>query len=163
MTGRTPAPTPRVPTTSQTIARARRWLVLHRRLVSGAFAFLATLMALQVISGGDAESPRHGAADGASVVAADQLQYPIRLSDEAVAGLLAPGDVVDVLGSDPRGPAAIVAHDLLVTDVPTGEGGVGSAFGSDGDGLVVVAVTPDDALALAAAASRGPLTVAVHP
>jgi hypothetical protein len=131
--------------------------------VSGALAFLATLLGLQVIAGDDSGGAAHRGVDAATTVAAGHLQYPIRLSDEAVAGLLTPGDVVDVLGSDPRGPAEVVAHDLLVTEIPTADGGMGSAFSSDGDGLVVVAVTSDDALALAAAASRGPLTVAVHP
>jgi hypothetical protein len=91
------------------------------------------------------------------------LEFPLHLSDAAVAELLAPGDVVDVLGSELRGPTEVVAEGLRVTEIPTGGDGLGASFGGSGDGLVVVAATPEDTLALAAAASRGPLTVAVHP
>ncbi len=50
--------------------------------------------------------------------------------------------------------------DLTVTAVPDAEG---SGPWTDSDGLVVVAATDDEALALAGAAARGPVTVAVHP
>jgi hypothetical protein len=91
------------------------------------------------------------------------LEFPVHLSDAAVADMLVPGDIIDVLGSEIRGPTEVVAHALLVTEVPVGDSGIGGSLSSDGDGLVVVAATPEDTLALAAAASRGPLTVAVHP
>ena len=131
-------------------------------MVSGALAFCSVFCALQVLApdrGTDAT-----AADGAATPIADgMLEFPVRLSDAAVADLLAPGDVIDVLGSELRGPTAVVAQGLTVTQVPTGDSGIGSSFSSDGAGLVVVAATPEETLALAAAEARGPLTVAVHP
>lgn len=140
----------------------RRWLRLHRRLVSGALAFCSVFCALQVLApdrGSEAST-----ADSVSTPIADGLlEFPVRLSDAAVADLLAPGDVIDVLGSELRGPTEIVAEHLQVTQVPTGDSGIGSSFGSDSKGLVVVAASPEETLALAAAAARGPLTVAVHP
>ncbi len=142
--------------------RVRRWLILHRRWVSGGLAFCSVFCALQVLAP-DRDSDASTADRAPASVADGLLEYPVRLSDAAVAQLLAPGDVIDVLGSELRGPTEVVADELLVTDVPTGDAGIGSSFGSDGDGLVVVAVTPDETLALAAAAARGPLTVAVHP
>ena len=142
--------------------RVRRWLALHRRPVSAALAFGSVLFALSALSSPDAESSSVAVRSGANpTIEEGQLEVPVRLSDAAVADLLSPGDVVDVLGADSRGPASVVADQLLVTAVP--DAGSGSGWSSDGDGLVVVAATPEDALALAGAASRGQLTVAVHP
>ena len=142
--------------------RLRRWLALHRRPVSAALAFCSVLFALSALASPDADSSsvaRPSAGD--AVVENGQLEVPVRLSDAAVASLLSPGDVVDVLGADAHGPASVVADQLLVTAVP--DVGSGSGWSSDGDGLVVVAASSEDALALAGAASRGQLTVAVHP
>ncbi|MFL6178582.1 MAG: hypothetical protein ACJ74E_01880 [Actinomycetes bacterium] len=155
-------PVPPALTLEERATKVRRWLILHRRLVSGVLAFCSVFCALQVLApdrGSDASTANRGPAP----VAEGLLAYPVRLSDAAVAELLAPGDVIDVLGSELRGPTEVVADGLLVTDVPKGDSGIGSSFGSEGDGLVVVAATPDETLALAAAAARGPLTVAVHP
>lgn len=74
--------------------------------------------------------------------------------------MLAPGDVVDVIVADQRSVATLVAANLTVTAVPEAESGGPWA---DGDGLLMVAATEDEALALAGAAARGPVTVAVHP
>ena len=149
-------------TLEERATKVRRWLILHRRWVSGVLAFCSVFCALQALAP-DPNSAASTADRGASPIADGLLEYPVRLSDAAVAELLTPGDVIDVLGSELRGPTEVVAEGLLVTEVPTGDSGIGGSFGSDGDGLVVVAATPDDTLALAAAAARGPLTVAVHP
>jgi hypothetical protein len=134
--------------------------VLHRRLVSAALAFCSVLFALQVLAPAGTETSR--ATTGANEVAIDDdlLQFPLRLSDAAVAELLSPGDVVDVFGSEVRGATTVVAQGLPVVEVPEV---TGSAFGGAGDGLVVVAVSEGGAVDLAAATSRGPVTVAVHP
>src|SRR5436305_639375 len=87
---------------------------------------------------------------------AGQVAVPVRLADGAAAAALArPGEVVDVLavgslddsaaGADPT----VVAAAVTVLAVPGRDGSSGSDAG-----LVVVAVTPDQAAALAAAATH---------
>ena len=172
MNGRTSTPsrfartpllrTPPALTLEERATRLRRWLILHRRLVSGVLAFCSVLCALQVLvpaRGSDGSTTDAGA----TPIAAGMLEFPVHLSDAAVADLLAPGDVIDVLGSEVHGSTEVVAQGLLVTEVPVGDSGIGGSLSSDSDGLVVVAATPEDTLALAAAVARGPLTVAVHP
>ena len=142
--------------------RARRWLALHRRPISAAFAFVSVLFAVTAVA---PSSPEPVSVTGGSTdsVAADdgQLEVPVRLADPPVTSLLAPGDIIDVMGVVARGAATVVADELLVLAVP--EAGGDSAWSSDGDGFIVVAASPTDALALAGAAAQGPLTVAVHP
>ena len=89
------------------------------------------------------------------------LEVPVRLADPPVTALLTPGDIIDVMGVAARGSATVVADELLVLAVP--DPGGDSAWSSGGEGFVVVAATPADALTLAGAAAQGPLTVAVHP
>lgn len=134
--------------------------MLHRRWVSAALVFCSVLFALQVLAPGDASSTSPHSTDQTVPVDDGLVQFPLRLSDAAVAALLAPGDRVDVYGSQLRGSTTLVAQDLVVVDVPQPVDGV---FGGSGDGLVVVAVSADGALALADATSRGPVTVAVRP
>jgi len=128
--------------------------------VAAVLAFCSVLLALQVLAPHGDESSSGGGDRGGMPVDADMLQFPLRLSDEAVAELLSPGDVVDVLGSEVRGATTVVAQGLRVVEVPQSGGG---SFSSDGTGLVVVAVSEPGALDLAAAVTRGPVTVAVHP
>jgi hypothetical protein len=110
-------------------------------------------------SGGAAltgESPNASAA----VPADDELIVPLQLSDPAVAAMLRPGDVVDVMVADRRGDATLVASELVVTAVPGAED---DGPWTDSDGLVMVAADSATTLSLAGAASRGMLTVAVRP
>ena len=148
--------------TPERIARARRWLILHRRWISAVLVFASAFFALRAVSPSDARDAVT-AVDAKLSMSVEEglLELPVRLSDPSVATLLSAGDTVDVIGSQSRGPSGVVAHELVVTNVPVSNGG--SAFSSSDDGLIVVAGTPEDALALADAASRGPLTVAVHP
>jgi len=132
-------------------------------MVSAALAFVAVLVGLTAL----AQTPEHqpspgvsGAATSPAALLDGHLAVPLRLSDPAVAALLNPGDVVDVMVADQRSAARLVAADLTVTAVPDAEG---SGPWAQGDGLVMVAVTEDEALALAGAAARGPVTVALHP
>jgi hypothetical protein len=145
-------------TLSERVFVVRRWLVLHRRFAGAALAFVAVFTALQVLAP-DQQPASGSAAVSAPEAEAGLLQLPLRLADADVAGLLTAGDVVDVIGSEARGRTTVVASSLTVVDVPKSTGG----FGTSGDGIVVVAVRSDQALTLAAAATQGPLTVAVHP
>jgi len=141
----------------------RRQLALHRRTVSAALAFVAVLVGLTAL----AQSPEQqglshgsGTTPPTDALLAGHLAVPVRLSDPAVTKMLAPGDVVDVIVADQAGAARLVAADLTVTAVPNAEGG---GPWTNSDGLVMVAATEDEALALAGATARGPVTVALHP
>ena len=148
--------------TADRALRIRRWFALHRRAVSASFAFVSVLLAISAIAPSQAETPSIASGSTASAVAEEgMLEVPVRLADPPVTSLLTPGDVIDVMGAAARGSATVVADELLVLAVP--DTGGDSAWSSDGDGFVVLAASPIDALALAGAASKGPLTVAVHP
>lgn len=140
----------------------RRRLALHRRMVSAALAFVAVLLGLTALVQTPEQQPLTNGSGAASSPALldGQLAVPVRLSDPAVAALLTPGDVVDVMVADQRSTARLIAADLIVTAIPKAEGG---GPWSASDGLVMVAATQDQALALAGATARGPITVAVHP
>lgn len=87
-----------------------------------------------------------------------QVAAPVRLADLAVATLLRAGDRVDVLAAAGEAAAPsveLVASGALVLTAPEPSGGTAA-----GDaGLLVLAVPPDTAAALAAAAATGSLTV----
>ena len=100
-----------------------------------------------------------------SAVPAGQVAAPVRLADLAVATLLQAGDRVDVLaagagdavqaGAVQAGAVEVVAAGALVLAAPTAapEDDAGSS------GLLVLAVPPDTAGRLAAAAASATLTV----
>ncbi|CAM3912203.1 SAF domain-containing protein [Nocardioides zeicaulis] len=82
---------------------------------------------------------------------------PVRLPDAGMAALLAPGDVVDLVATDPgSGESRVVGHDVDVlagaAEVPEGPTGSGGA-------LVVVGVDDDEAVAVSSAALAQFLTV----
>src|SRR5437764_7892407 len=91
------------------------------------------------------------------------VAVPVRVVDGAAAtALVHPGDVVDVLAAaaldDSTAPApALVASAVTVLAVP----GRDAATGSDA-GLVVVAVSPQQAAALASAAARSRLSLVLR-
>lgn len=86
---------------------------------------------------------------------------PVPLADPAVADLLRPGDLVDLIatadvptgGSTPGAAPALVAHAARVRDAPEGRGGGRS---------LLVEVPEVDAARLAAMAAVTPLAVVVH-
>ncbi|MGY4643651.1 SAF domain-containing protein [Cellulomonas sp. URHB0016] len=94
----------------------------------------------------------------------------VRFADPAVAGLLRPGLRVDVVAATPEGAVdGTVAVRALVLPVPAAAGG-----GTDGSGLlggagqaepppVLLAVSPDEATALAGAAASALLSPVVVP
>jgi pilus assembly protein CpaB len=95
-----------------------------------------------------------------SAVPAGQVAAPVRLADLAVSTLLRAGDRVDVLAAgeaSTEGPgAAVVAAGALVLAAPTAPA-EDAAPGSTG--LLVLAVPPETAAELAAAAATATLTV----
>lgn len=105
---------------------------------------------------------------GTSEVAAGLVAAPVRLADAAVAALVSVGDVVDVLATSAAGPtgadpevARVVAPGARVLAVPAPTGDGLGALTGDG-ALLVLAVPTDTAADLAAAASRGPLSITMR-
>ncbi|WP_018559902.1 MULTISPECIES: hypothetical protein [unclassified Streptomyces] len=104
----------------------------------------------------------------------DMVRAPVRIADAAAAGLVRPGDRVDILAA-----ARVVARGAPVVAVPSpasgGQGvppagmdGIGSRGGGGfgggiGDGaLIVLSVPPGTAAALSGAAATSPLAVALR-
>ncbi|MGN0063235.1 MAG: Flp pilus assembly protein CpaB [Nocardioides sp.] len=92
---------------------------------------------------------------------------PVRLPDAGMADLLAPGDVVDLLATDPRtGEARPVAHDVRVLAIPrdvsgASAGGSGAGSGVGSGAMVVLEVSASEAVTLTGAALSEYLTVAL--
>ena len=92
----------------------------------------------------------------------------VRFADPAVAGLLSPGMRVDVLAATPEGgPGGVVATRALVLPVARRTASHASALGLGGSGddsvPVLLAVSPDEAPALAGAAASALLSAVVVP
>lgn len=66
------------------------------------------------------------------------------------------GDVVDLVAVDELGEARIIADRVTVTE-PAGSAGYSS------QAVVLITMQQQDALAVTAAAGRGPLSVLIHP
>ena len=82
---------------------------------------------------------------------------PLRLADTDLAGLLRPGEIVDVMGADAQvAKAAVVASGVRVVTIPAVES---ADTASNAGALVLVEVTVAEAAALARAAVSGTLTV----
>ncbi|AEE47211.1 SAF domain protein [Cellulomonas fimi ATCC 484] len=112
------------------------------------------------------------------VLAADGATGPpgtvvttVRLADTGAAAMLEPGRRVDVLAATPEGgPATVVAARALVLPPPAAPGpeataGLGTALAADADHPppVLLAVTPEESLALAGAAASSVLSAVVVP
>ncbi|MHB8451330.1 MAG: SAF domain-containing protein [Mycobacteriales bacterium] len=76
---------------------------------------------------------------GATTLPTGEVAVPVHLPDPAAAALLAAGDRIDILAAPPQpgGPASDLATDVLVLATP-----------DPGSGLLLVAATPNQALAL---------------
>lgn len=109
------------------------------------------------IEGEDAESP---------ATARRLVRAPVRLADADVVRLLSPGDRVDVLASQAEGKAGararVVAHRARVDRLPApGRERAGQAAIPEAGALVVLAVPPRTATALAGAGTHAQLTVSL--
>jgi pilus assembly protein CpaB len=107
----------------------------------------------QVLAGADLAGPT------GTVVAA------VRLADDAMASLLAPGDRVDLLAAAGEGgPAVTVARGALVLPAaPRTEGSGPLGLDSPASPALLVAVAPDEAAALAGAGVSTALFAVVVP
>lgn len=91
-----------------------------------------------------------------------QVGAPVRLADLAVAALVRSGDRIDVLATVEGSPTAeVVAEDALVLAASDGAGTPDES--PAGAGLLVVAVEPEVAARLAAAATSATLTLVLPP
>ncbi|RBQ13944.1 Flp pilus assembly protein CpaB [Spongiactinospora rosea] len=95
---------------------------------------------------------------------------PVRIADSDAAGLLAPGDTIDVLAAGPGWghdtaatalPAQTVADDVRV--ITTHKPPAGSSAGGSGGALIVLATTSAQAADLAAAQAGGHLSITIGP
>ncbi|MDX2358004.1 hypothetical protein [Dietzia sp. PP-33] len=101
-------------------------------------------------------SPDHGHRDPGPATHSRVRVVPVPLADPAVADLLQPGDLVDLVGTaDPASPTgpAVVARAARVTGSPAGRAGSRS---------ILVEVPESDAARLASTAAGTPLAVLVH-
>jgi Flp pilus assembly protein CpaB len=135
------------------------------------------LLGRSTVVGLPAGAPLHATLvsdDGVSAAAPrGTVVVPVRLSDDAVAALLRPGDRVDLLagttsGSEPTGAPQYLARGALVLPVPARRApeAAGGLLGpaSDGDRPVtLVAVTPEDAPELSAVSGWGSVTAVLVP
>lgn len=127
-------------------------------LPDGASADLDALVGLRLA----APVPRHQvltpvALTGPAAVGPGHVLAPVRLADADVAGLLRPGDLVDVLGvSAEGGRSSTVASRVRVVTVPVrSEDDQATSAGA----LVVLDVPDTDVGALTRAAAGGSLTI----
>ncbi|AKH82898.1 hypothetical protein AA958_12385 [Streptomyces sp. CNQ-509] len=137
-------------------ARLRRALASRRRLLAALLAMAAA--ALAAAPRGDTEDPPPAAApDGAEREGpgevtgpageardgggSGEVLAPVRIADAGVAGLLAPGDVVDVLAvdADDGGPARVVARGARVAEIPGAAGAPDAEQGADAPGAAETA------------------------
>lgn len=143
----------------------------------GALHTVRSLLGRAAVVGLPAGAPLHATLvsdDGVSAAAPHgTVVVPVRLSDDAVAALLRPGDRIDLLagttsGSEPDGAPRYLARGALVLPVPAGREpeAAGGLLGpaSDGDRPVtLVAVVPEDAPELSAVSGWGAVTAVLVP
>jgi Flp pilus assembly protein CpaB len=143
----------------------------------GALHTVRGLLGRAAVVGLPAGAPLHATLvsdDGVSAAAPHgTVVVPVRLSDDAVAALLRPGDRIDLLagttsGSEPDGTPRYLARGALVLPVPAGREpeATGGLLGpaSDADRPVtLVAVVPEDAPELSAVSGWGAVTAVLVP
>lgn len=88
------------------------------------------------------------------------VAVPARLADAASRRLLRVGDTVDLVAASPQGRAAsVVAASVPVLALPSAGSRTSAAGAREAGALVVVAVSPDDALRVAQASAAGVIGV----
>src|SRR5699024_4515255 len=84
---------------------------------------------------------------------------PVRLADPAVTAMLRPGDRIDVVRAGDAGHEMVAQRALVLqAEAPTAAGGGPLGLGGEGrPGMTLVAVSPAEGRALAAAGTHGAL------
>ena len=150
----------------------RRWLrrapIRYRRPLAAVSAFASVLLTIAALQPPTAVGDQSAATQAHSASASSTITpppgfvaAPVRLADADVARLLTRGSTVDVLAADGAGRATVVASAVRVLAIPVTPA---DGFGGDGFGgaLVVLAVSTDQAVQLAAEAAVGPVSVVLH-
>jgi len=144
------------------LATLRRRVRRHRRPLAALLTAAAVLTALTALrtpvqapatAGG---SP--GPAADPSALQPGESSVPILLASSAVASVLRPGDVIDLVAPSASGEPEVVAAGARVVDRPATGGGLAPSSG----GLVVVAIAAGEAQDVAVASSRDDLTVVIR-
>lgn len=99
---------------------------------------------------------------GAALGSADARIVPVRLTDAAVTDLLREGDIVDVLTVQADGDGSEQSARILTTDSVVVLISEKDARQRSNDRVVLVAMSPEDATAVAAASLVSSLTVTFH-
>lgn len=103
--------------------------------------------------------PTAAPATGSSQIALAPGAVAVSVSLDVSQAHLLPGAVIDVVSIPEDGtPARVVTRDTDVLDVASA-----STLGASSSTTVLLAASEADALALADAAARGPLTALIHP
>jgi hypothetical protein len=130
--------------------RIARRIRRHRRTLAALFAGLSVLLlftALRPPPPPDANGPV------LPTLGAGEVGAPVTLANTAITSVVEVGDVVDVLSlpdlTDPQ-PAAIIATRARVIE-------------RSENGLLLLAVSAADAIAIATVGAARPLTITVHP
>lgn len=130
----------------------RRASVRFRRPLAAVLAGLAVLVTVSTLR---SEPPPAPAMASTPSSAPGEVTVPVPLAVSA--GILQPGDVIDLVSVDDDGRARVVAPRARVVGQPASVGGFGST-----DPLLLVAVPEAVALALASATARDALTVLIR-
>ena len=135
----------------------RRRIYRYRRWIAATLVALAVLLAMSALQ----PEPPVEQSSGRALPVAGMVAAPITLAESTLASWLQPGDAIDVIATTGNGETSahseVIARSVQVLELPTSGAG---AFGVSGNSaLVVLQVTPDEALALAAAQASAALTV----
>lgn len=133
-------------------ALLRRARLRYRRPIAALLAGLAAIVAISAMRP-SAPTVTAGTPDPVAVSRPGDVTVPVPLSTGG--GTVTAGDVVDLVAVDDLGEAQIIADRVTVIE-PAGSSGYSS------DTVVLITMQQHDALAVTAAAGRGPLSVLIH-
>lgn len=133
-------------TTSFDTAVIARLVRRHRRPLAAALAFLAVLALASGL-----RAPATTDATGPPALGGEQVAVPVELASAGVAGLLAPGEVVDLVAVGEQGPFVIASEATVLRGASSG------GFTAGGGTVVLVAL--DRRAAMAVLAHDGGLSV----
>jgi hypothetical protein len=148
---------PRSPLTA-----ARRRVRRHRRPIAAVLAAAAVVTGLTALRTPAPVPSASGSPDPSTsnptALRPGESTVPVLLESSAIASVLRPGDVVDLVAPTASGEPEVIAAGARVLDLPSTGGGLAPTSG----GLLVVAVDENDALAVAVSSSRDDLTVVIR-
>ena len=140
----------------------RRRVRRHRRPIAAVLAAAAVLVALTALRTPAVAPAATGGEDRAAsdptALRPGESTVPVLLESSAVASVLRPGDVVDLVAPTASGDPEVIAAGARVIGLPS----AGSGLTPTSGGLLVVAVDENEALDVAVSSSRDDLTVVIR-